>query len=60
MNSVLSSGVFRLPSISSIRKAPADRGLEAPSPENAEATERDAGGGGGGAGHLVILNENIN
>lgn len=48
MNSVLSSGVFRLPSISSIRKAAADRGLEAPSPENAEATERDAGGGGGG------------
>lgn len=40
--------------ISSIREPGADRGLEAPSPENAEATERDAKGE-----HLAILNETI-
>ena len=51
---MLSSEVFSLSSISGIRKPVADRGLEAPSPENAEAIERDTKGE-----HLAILNENI-
>lgn len=54
MNIMWNSEVFRLSPISSTRKLAADRGLEDLSPENADATVKDAKGG-----HLAILHEHV-